>query len=659
MRINKILIKNYRQFKDVELNFPENQGKNFTIIKGNNGTGKTTLLNALCWCLYGYERYGDDESAMSLCNNKSLNLADINETIVVCVQIDFIEDNGSIMSVKRSLKFRKINENKIIQLNNGYLEVISQEGEVIGNNESAEFMINSIIPREILDYFLFDGSRLTEYFTSNSNKGIKDAIFELSQLNLLFNVSRKMEKVESKYIAHQKKLNPELSRINQQIHDLFSQRSMYKQSLNESKNELEEIKRKLRYIDDQLLKLNGSYDEDYILRREEISNRIGKLNQIIGDADNKRRLLVLKNYPYVLTYNYFNDYLKYVNNEIGEKPFIPLNFKKEVLLELIDEGTCICGADLSEDNVHREAILKLLQDETLSNNQFEELMLASTHIKEIILRKIKSIKNDLIEIRKVIVDTQNELASLHQEREELDLLIKNHPQDKFKQLIDEKSNLENLMMKSERNIGRCESEVNSINRQINQFNKEKNKRDLSQAIFDENNEKIDLIRKSIDAINVVKSEFSENIRLNIEELTKMNFIKLQWKSNEFTDIKINEDYDIKIRNSSGEYETPQDLSEGEKLCLGFCFTSALRNFSGFKIPIIIDSPLADLDVDMRKNVAQFLPEFVEDTQVILLVTGSEYTDDFKNSISDYVNEEYLIEWNNSKDGKESKVILNE
>ena len=215
------------------------------------------------------------------------------------------------------------------------------------------------------------------------------------------------------------------------------------------------------------------------------------------------------------------------------------------------------------------------------------------------------------------------------------------------------------MMKSERNMGRCESEVNSINRQINQFNKEKNKRDLSQAIFDENNEKINLIRRSIDAINVVKSEFSENIRLNIEELTKMNFIKLQWKSNEFTDIKINEDYDIKIRNSSGEYETPQDLSEGEKLCLGFCFTSALRNFSGFKIPIIIDSPLADLDVDMRKNVAQFLPEFVENTQVILLVTGSEYTDDFKNSISDYVSEEYLIEWNNSKDGKESKVILNE
>ena len=76
MELDKVVIKNYRQYRDVSIDFARDPDKNFTIIKGNNGTGKTTMLNALSWCLYGEEihDYGDD-SSMEICNNKSLNLA--------------------------------------------------------------------------------------------------------------------------------------------------------------------------------------------------------------------------------------------------------------------------------------------------------------------------------------------------------------------------------------------------------------------------------------------------------------------------------------------------------------------------------------------------------------------------------------------------------
>ena len=39
MDLKKVYIKNYRQFRDVELQFNNNPNKNFTIIKGNNGAG--------------------------------------------------------------------------------------------------------------------------------------------------------------------------------------------------------------------------------------------------------------------------------------------------------------------------------------------------------------------------------------------------------------------------------------------------------------------------------------------------------------------------------------------------------------------------------------------------------------------------------------------
>jgi DNA repair exonuclease SbcCD ATPase subunit len=46
----KILLKDFRCWKDLTLDFP--QGK-ITLLKGKSGSGKTTVLQALYWCLYG------------------------------------------------------------------------------------------------------------------------------------------------------------------------------------------------------------------------------------------------------------------------------------------------------------------------------------------------------------------------------------------------------------------------------------------------------------------------------------------------------------------------------------------------------------------------------------------------------------------------------
>ena len=109
---------------------------------------------------------------------------------------------------------------------------------------------------------------------------------------------------------------------------------------------------------------------------------------------------------------------------------------------------------------------------------------------------------------------------------------------------------------------------------------------------------------------------------------------------------------------TGDIEKPGDLSDGEKLCLGLCFMSALHRISGFDLPIVMDTPLGNLDVDMRQNIAKFLPEFVEGKQIILLVTGTEYTSDFRDILYHNIGKEYTIHWDNSENGKESKVILN-
>ena len=54
MRILRLKIKNFRQFYgECELEFLSDDTSRITVIHGENGSGKTSLLNAFKWVLYG------------------------------------------------------------------------------------------------------------------------------------------------------------------------------------------------------------------------------------------------------------------------------------------------------------------------------------------------------------------------------------------------------------------------------------------------------------------------------------------------------------------------------------------------------------------------------------------------------------------------------
>lgn len=76
MRFDSVRTKNYRQYQDVNFDFTKSLETDLHIIQASNGVGKTNLLNAINWCLYGDEPHmSTDENKLSICTEKVLKEA--------------------------------------------------------------------------------------------------------------------------------------------------------------------------------------------------------------------------------------------------------------------------------------------------------------------------------------------------------------------------------------------------------------------------------------------------------------------------------------------------------------------------------------------------------------------------------------------------------
>ena len=53
MRLDSAHIINFKLLEDIELHFSTNLTRPLTVIRAENGSGKTTILQALRWAMWG------------------------------------------------------------------------------------------------------------------------------------------------------------------------------------------------------------------------------------------------------------------------------------------------------------------------------------------------------------------------------------------------------------------------------------------------------------------------------------------------------------------------------------------------------------------------------------------------------------------------------
>ena len=654
MIIRKIVLTNYRQYTGrQEISFGFEKDKNINIIVGVNGSGKTNLLNALTWCLYGREEHLAEASVHHEMLDDNVRAAlKPSETAEVSVEIILENEKGWGFRVVRRKLFLKGKENNISSVNEEQTAFIKLPHKKDWDLSPLEFIINyKILPEGVKDFFFFDGERLIKLFEEKTAEKVKNAILNVSQISLIDATLDHLEKKKVEYYRESKNISPKVKELGEKIEAIKKALQQLKIEIEEyqkSKHEIEKIikdieKRLMGYSEERIRELECQYQE--LEKEKEL------LREKIEEYEENFKEFLLSNAPVALLSNALRITQKLINKKY-DKGELPPPATEEFLREILDRGRCICGTDISKGEARKKVEDFLETISAIATKLDEECRAIKPEIKNV-FNIAESFLEEKKKLGQEVAEKKRELEKINEKLREISLKLKKLNIDEIKNLVEQKDSY--LQQKEEiiGNLRIAQDRMNNGERQIKEWESELKKELKKEEKLKKLTTKIDIVEICLRVLKEVKNEILEEVGSTVEKFTFQYFEELIWKKKKFKEVKINENYMVSVFDRFGN-NIIGVMSAGEKEILALSFMGALRKISGFEAPIIIDTPLARISKEHRINITSALPKYLQDTQIILLFTDEEFTEEVKKILQSRIITKHFLKYNDELD--ETEVV---
>lgn len=642
LEIIELRLENYRQYKGENTIDLQTEGeKNINVIEGQNGAGKSNILNAITLCLYGKETHLEEQEDSGLesypyVNRKSLAEIDENGTAEGEIELILGDDEPQYI-------FRRIF--KTVKLpGGGYssqygdLELKEKSGQDWKSVDQVHTRLNQILPVHVHEYFLFDGERLDEFFGEGYQERVKDGLLDVSHIELLENSIDHLGTIEKETERDLDDVGGEAEQKRKEYENAQKKQEDLEKDLEQTKTDIEDTRNRIKEIDK---KLQDSSDPDVRekqQRREHLTERLEEkrddIKRLYGEASSN---LVEAGPP--LYAGKSLDYTLSELKELSEKGELPPKIQDTFVNELLQKGQCICGEELTED--HRDHLQSLRRDMSSVAEENLEGKIIIPNIQEEALEEVET----LVEKRRQLAAAEKKENQINKELNDIseELQAYDIPDNvDVQELENQRKEYENQLSDLTEKKGRLEAEIEQAKEQVEKkkkaFNKAASKREENSELL----KRIEFLETSRDELASVKEEILASVRSEIEERMNEYFNEIIWKKEQYS-VTLEDDYQVKVRGPREDNKIGS-LSAGERQVLAFSFLAALTRVSGFNAPLVIDTPLGRISSTPKKRLARNLPEYVENTQVTFLMTDEEYTDDVRVNMKPSVSNEYKIEF---------------
>ncbi|TCI72186.1 DNA sulfur modification protein DndD [Exiguobacterium sp. SH0S7] len=663
LKLVRIQLNNYKTYLNSQtINFDtHSDDKNIILIGGLNGAGKTTILKAVRYLLYGKRGMTDAEFQQQFTNT---------------INNSFFEQGGREASA--SLVFEPGDghhyEIKVVWQYNSKKQVVSESktfskrtigaarpkrNEQIGSHNVDDFnrTIDKLIPFEASQFLIFDGEEIRRIISSRNSADFKATIRRMNGMSYFNELKGDLDKIYSRKVNElataQKstellKFNKKISELKDQLSELTEKRTKAEGRVSTYNKQLDQFK-KLR--NEKLMQNNESREKfistmsSLTAQHTQIMEQISKLFGEQGipsfaptkiDAL-KKRLNLEQQYAtdqqrveQILT-----PYHQFMSKLLSEPIDPPLT---EEQLHQVDEiGKAIW---LSKENYKAS---------TSSENQQTWHDLSPNDRRFIMGVNASSVKQQIVDLIKKANNIKHSIESLQQKIDLAPSAISVDEEDKKIQEITEVlGRTKSIHMNIKKKEQECVQEIRSLEAKL--------KGTKSTALnADELVNDVDMYRKIKEAID----EYAEKVlgwKIDVisSEFDKM-LNTLMRKQDEFGRAFVDRHkMIIRIENERGAEISVEERSAGEMQIISSAFIWGMIKAADLDLPMIIDTPLGRLDSYHRKNLVEHFYKHLS-KQVVILSTDTEITPEYVELMKEYTSKQIMLDYNQ----KEKYTLIRE
>ena len=648
MRLESAYIINFKLLEEVDLAFSTDSQQPLTVIRAENGSGKTSILYALRWAMYGEK--GGIPTGMRL----TAKTKPAGKPVTVQVRVEFTTTEPYSGDEVRYRLIRSCIEtpgaDDSFQRGPDKLRLLcrTSAGEE-DIDDGKEGLIRKLLPLNLADVFFTNGDDVQRFISSGHQSDLERQKAVHSAIRQLLGLDD-VEAIEKHLLNIARSLKRELADDGgEELQAAIAALEASQESVTNAKCELDTIHDRITRVDEQIRDDERELDGirgigNLELIQARIRDLEADLSHLETQEDDIHRQMkeLLKSED--LSWQLIGSQLKRglgILDDLADRKVIP-GTAVEVLTDRLELGICICGESLEEKNNRYQHIVNLIEEQRavvpelqrlpkiwhLARNSYSVHQTATTEG-----RQFDAISADLRErytgCRDARRRKQTDLDTEREKRTKIDV-------ERVQILTDRIRNSKGKKSKFERQYGELEGKLHSLEEE-ERLAKEREQRAETDAALNETIQlrsevANDLLSLAQGTLGSLKSDYLQRVSARMNKL----FLDIVGADPDaeaavFTGVTINDRFDIVIHTQGGKTLDPDyELNGASQRALTLSFIWALMEVAGREAPRIIDTPLGMTSGSVKHRMVDLLTSPVDAAgltyQVVLFMTRSEIRD---------------------------------
>lgn len=640
IQLRRAKVENFRLLRDIELEFSVDFEHPVTVVRAENDTGKTTLLHALRWGLFGDDALPGSRSAFRLHpidwqRDLDGDEAEIKVTIEF-VAVDEESDTEVTYEVERRTKERVVGETEfdashatvtLLRHTHGGMELV----------ENPSAMMESLLPTSLRDVFFIDGDRALTFIESTDEQRVKrerveKAVRALLGLDLLEEAKRHVDLARREAVASIRKLG-----AGTDLEDLVTCRQKLEEEHSLLEQELVKLSEDYEATDQRHKRADQKFKDALAAgagSQRELGIKLDRAEKSL-EAERQTEKTLLKAHRDLLNLPFLTVALAPTRiadaagllQHLEEKKVIPSTLP-EVIEDRLARGECICGTALPEGSLHRAH----LEESLAEARQIDEPTRLLQSLNEGVKRTMRELAGDDPWAERLRASQAGIQGCLQRKRDleaevaELHAQVKNVGETN----LDE---LEGIVRREQIDAKRLHGEIARKEQMLHQKAAEITDVDRKRTVVQRQNEKVrsgvnnenaakDVLDVIHSTIRVLENETLDEVSEKMNEIFLKMIVADEQAGSVIQKAVLTHHHDIVVEGPGGRTLDPDtDLNGASRRALTLAFILALVKVSGVKAPNVIDTPLGMMGIEVRQAVVRYAA--LHSSQLVLLLTGSE------------------------------------